>query len=54
MSKGNARPAERYGWEPFVVTCRLAAPVALSHPWLHLDGILAHLIRRRVLGRVPC
>lgn len=28
---------------PFRVEVRLAAPVSLNHPWLHLDGILAHL-----------
>ena len=30
---------------PFALYCRLRAPVALNHPWIHLDGILAHLLR---------
>lgn len=38
-------------WQPFELRCRLATPVALNHPWLHLDGILAHLIQLRVRGR---
>jgi len=41
----------RDDWEPFALRCRLATPVALNHPWLHLDGILAHLIQLRVRGR---
>ena len=36
---------------PFRVEVRLAAPVSLNHPWLHLDGILAHLAVNRVAGR---
>jgi hypothetical protein len=31
--------------KPFILYCRLSAPVALNHPWLHLDGILTHLLR---------
>jgi len=41
----------RHSWEPFALRCRLATPVALNHPWLHLDGIIAHLIQLRVRGR---
>jgi hypothetical protein len=37
-------------WRPFAVTCRLATPVSLNHPWLHLDGVISHLIRQRVAG----
>lgn len=44
-------PHERYGWEPFRVTCRLATPLSLNHPWLYLEGIIGHLIRDRVQGR---
>ena len=36
---------------PFRVEVRLASPVSLNHPWYHLDGILTHLARNRVLGR---
>lgn len=35
----------------FEVEVRLAAPVALNHPWLHLDGILTHLAKARAIGR---
>ncbi len=38
-------------WEPFALTARLATPLSLNHPWLHLDGLLAHLIYQRALGR---
>jgi len=31
--------------------CRLATPLCLAHPWLHLDGIIAHLMHQRILGR---
>lgn len=36
---------------PFAVEVRLASPVSLNHPWLHLDGLLTHLARNRVMGR---
>lgn len=36
--------------QPLQVTIWLQAPVSLNHPWLHFDGIVAHLIYRRVLG----
>lgn len=38
-------------WAPFRLAFRLATPLALNHPWLHLDGLLAHCIYQRVLGR---
>jgi len=38
-------------FEPFVVYFRLRAPVALNHPWLHFDGILAHLLMIEREGR---
>lgn len=38
-------------WRPFAVIARLATPVSLNHPWLHLDGLIAHLIYLRAAGR---
>ncbi len=38
-------------WEPFRITATLRTPVTLNHPWLHLDGILSHLVYQHVLGR---
>lgn len=35
----------------FKLTCTLAAPVSLNHPWIHLDGIINHLRMMRRLGR---
>lgn len=35
---------------PYRVRCRLGAPVALNHPWVHLDSVLLHLAASRVLG----
>lgn len=37
--------------DPFALTVRLATPVSLSHPWLHLDSIVRHLIDDRTYGR---
>jgi hypothetical protein len=37
--------------EPLQVTIWVQAPISLNHPWLHFDGIVSHLIHRRVLGR---
>lgn len=37
--------------KPFELRCRLKAPVSLNHPWLHLDGVVAHLIQLAVRGR---
>lgn len=28
----------------------LGSPIALTHPWLHLDGVIMHLSLRRALG----
>jgi hypothetical protein len=39
------------GAVPFQLTVYLTTPVALNHPWLHLDGIVQHLVHQRVLGR---
>lgn len=32
------------------ITIYLRAPVCLNHPWIHFDGILAHLALRRRMG----
>ena len=37
--------------QPFRLRCYLATPVALNHPWLHLDGVVAHLVQMRLRGR---
>lgn len=36
--------------EPFELRLTLRAPVMLSHPWVHLDGLLAHLMRLHLEG----
>lgn len=41
----------KYPAVPFRVVLRLATPVAISHPWLHLDSIMAHLATQRIMGR---
>jgi hypothetical protein len=38
-------------YRPFLVTIRLGAPVALAHPWIAGDALLAHLAFARQLGR---
>lgn len=49
------RKLERYNprekrYEPLKIVARLRTPVLLSHPWLHLDGLIAHLVLRKLLG----
>lgn len=41
----------KYPAVPFRVDLKLATPVCISHPWLHLDGIISHLVCKRILGR---
>jgi len=36
---------------PFRVTFWLGAPICIAHPWLHLDGLVAHLQYEEALGR---
>lgn len=38
------------GHVPFEVRIRLRTPVCLNHPWVNFDGVLGHLVYRRVLG----
>ena len=44
--KGEEAPEMR----PLKITIYLRTPVALGHPWIHLDGIVAHMVRRAALG----
>jgi hypothetical protein len=37
--------------QDFEVLVRLASPISLNHPWLHLDSLLSHLAVQRVAGR---
>ena len=37
-------------FKPIRVTIATKTPVCLGHPWLHLDGLLGHVIMRRELG----
>lgn len=45
-------------FEPFRLDFRLGGPICLTHPWMHLDGLLAHLALFDALGRdyflLPC
>ena len=38
-------------FEPFKIVFRMGAPIALNHPWLHLDGLISHLSLIEMLGR---
>lgn len=38
-------------FRPFRLRFKMMTPVCLSHPWIHLDGIIAHLLLRKLLGR---
>jgi CRISPR type IV-associated protein Csf3 len=35
---------------PFKLTFKMMTNVCLSHPWISLDGILAHILLRKLLG----
>ena len=37
-------------WTPVKIIFTMTTPIVLAHPWLHLDGILAHLINRELSG----
>lgn len=36
--------------EPLKVSFRLSAPIALTHPWMHFDSLVAHLLMRDAMG----
>lgn len=36
-------------FRPFKLTFQMMTPICLSHPWVHLDGILAHVLLRKLL-----
>ena len=38
-------------FEPFKIVFKMAAPIALNHPWMHLDGLISHLSLIEMLGR---
>ena len=35
---------------PFEITFTLQTPIVLSHPWINFDGIIAHILLRKILG----
>jgi len=37
-------------YEPLKITFYLAAPVSLTHPWLHFDSLVGHLMLMNALG----
>jgi len=39
-----------FRYEPLEITFHLASPITLSHPWMHFDGLIYHLLFREVLG----
>ncbi|MFW9872933.1 MAG: hypothetical protein ACFFG0_07515 [Candidatus Thorarchaeota archaeon] len=43
-------PIEEFS--PFKVVFEMNSPISLSHPWIHLDGIIAHLLLRNILGNL--
>jgi len=38
------------GRTPISVVFSLSSPLALAHPWIHFDGLLAHLVLRDAIG----
>jgi len=37
-------------YKPFSITFHMTTPICLGHPYIHLDGLLAHLILREQTG----
>jgi len=35
-------------FRPLRVTFRMETPICLTYPWIHFDGLLAHLVQRRL------
>lgn len=36
-------------FENLKITFYMRTPIALGHPWIHFDGLIAHLLRRQLL-----
>jgi len=52
MQKFKEINIQRPGYfEPFKVVFKMASPIALNHPWMHFDGLIAHLALMNILGR---
>jgi len=37
-------------YKPFSITFHMTTPICLGHPYIHFDGLLAHLILREYMG----
>ena len=37
-----------FNFLPLKIEFRMQTPIALAHPWIHLEGIVAHLWQRRM------
>ncbi|QLH52774.1 MAG: hypothetical protein CH6_0085 [Candidatus Kapaibacterium sp.] len=40
----------KWHFQPLEIVFTMASPIALSHPWIHLDGLISHLALRKLLG----
>ena len=47
----NLRAEDVAGFGNYKLTFHMQSPIMLGHPWLALDGILAHLINRELRGQ---
>lgn len=36
-------------FRPFELEFKMMTPVCITHPWIHLDGIIAHILLRKLL-----
>lgn len=43
--------SESKNYSNFAITFHMQTPIMLGHPWIALDGILAHLINREIRGQ---
>ena len=47
-----AAPPVRWSrFRPFKVVFKLGSPVALSHPWIHFDSLISHLLLLEAFGQ---
>jgi len=41
---------KKMNYEPLKITFNLSSPISLTHPWMHFDGLVAHLLTIDALG----
>lgn len=47
---GSAKHRRKMYFEPLKITFHMSSPISLTHPWLHFDGLVGHLMMISALG----